>query len=67
MQSFHLNQLKYNSGRSKLADMLYTIEMLKEDFLDLKILECKDVEVNLNEGMNHQGQKDVVNFLRQKI
>ncbi len=66
MQSFYLNQLKYNSGRPKLADILNTIEMLKEDFINLKILECKDVDVNLDEGMNHQGQEDVVYFFRQK-
>lgn len=57
MQSFHLKKLKYNSGRVKSANMLYTFEILEKDFTNLKIFECKDIEVNLNQGINRQGKQ----------
>ncbi len=57
MQSFHLEKLKYNSGKTKSADMLYTFEILKKDFTNLKIFECKDIEVKLDQGINHQGKQ----------
>jgi len=57
---FNKNQINNSSGGPKDLDMLYDINELKNDFSEYTILELYEKEINLNEGLLHQGKADVV-------
>lgn len=71
LEGFNQQQLqyqqKYNSGGPKIPEMLYTAEMLIEDFVDGNILELTETIVELHEGQYHQGQASVIRLVLQKF
>ncbi|WP_316815438.1 class I SAM-dependent methyltransferase [Pedobacter nyackensis] len=64
----HLNYLAKNKDVGGPTDpaMLFSIEEIKDDFADFEILELAEVEVQLNEGLYHNGIGSVVRFLGRK-
>ncbi len=62
LEAFNPLQLNNLSGGPKELSMLYTTEILLEDFknLEIEILENKRVE--LNEGNYHKGWADIIRF-----
>lgn len=67
LEAFNPNQLHNNSGGPKELSMLYTEEMLKDDFADLKIEFIKNITTELNEGAFHKGKADIIQFVGIKI
>lgn len=63
IEAFNPLQLNNKSGGPKDLSMLYTEEILNEDFkkLDIQILETKVIE--LDEGLYHRGKADVIRLL----
>jgi len=57
MEAFHPKQLidNYTSGGPKNKEMLYTLEMLKEDFQNMTSIDGKELEIHLGEGEHHNG------------
>ena len=66
MESFTPDQLKYSSGGPPVLEMLYTVEMMKEDFKILEIQELEECVTELNEGIYHCGEGAVVRLLAKK-
>ena len=66
MQSFHQDQIKQTSGGPKSVEMLYTKDMLAQDFVGLQIIELEETEAELDEGPYHHGTASVINLLAQK-
>ena len=66
LQCFHQEQLKYDSGGPKAAEMLYTLEMLKNDFRGMNFIAAEESETDLQEGIFHAGRAAVVNAVIQK-
>lgn len=68
LEAFNPKQLenKRTSGGPQNMEMLYTKEMLLNDFSELNCLLCEEKEVTLNEGTFHSGLADVVNFIARK-
>jgi 2-polyprenyl-3-methyl-5-hydroxy-6-metoxy-1,4-benzoquinol methylase len=66
MEAFNPRQLANQSGGPHDLDMLYTSEMMAQDFNSLNILENEEVITHLNEGKYHIGKADVLRFLAQK-
>ncbi|NCP84108.1 MAG: SAM-dependent methyltransferase [Flavobacteriaceae bacterium CG18_big_fil_WC_8_21_14_2_50_34_36] len=66
LEAFNPKQLQNNSGGPKELAMLYTEEMLRNDFenLDIELLESKIIE--LNEGEHHKGKADIIQFVGTK-
>jgi hypothetical protein len=64
----HLNYLAKNKDVGGPTDsaMLFSIEEIKNDFADFEILELAEVEVQLNEGLYHNGIGSVVRLLGRK-
>lgn len=63
LEAFNPLQINNTSGGPKESSMLYTEEMLKEDFKFLKTeLLCLQ-KITLNEGKYHQGVADVVRYI----
>lgn len=66
LEAYSPRQLQFESGGPKDINMLYTIEELKNDFTDFKIIQLEEVETMLNEGCLHQGKASVVRFIGRK-
>ncbi len=59
-------QAKFHSGGPSMVDMLYSSELLCEDFFAAKVIELQETEVELNEGSYHSGSASVVRAVFQK-
>ncbi|QNK78461.1 class I SAM-dependent methyltransferase [Winogradskyella undariae] len=62
-EAFSKSQLKNNSGGPKNEAMLFSLEVIRQEFkgLEFKILEEKTIE--LSEGKFHRGKADVIRFV----
>jgi len=67
MEAFNPQQLQYSSGGPKNADMLYTVEMLEEDFREMQIDYVQKNELILNEGNYHQGYAALIQMVATKL
>ncbi len=70
-EAFSKSHIKYNSvneavGGPKEIDMLFSIDEIKSDFKDFEIIELKEMEVELHEGMYHNGLGSVIRFVGKK-
>lgn len=63
LEAFNPKQVDNDSGGPKNIDMLYSEDILKEDFKDLKIEKLKILETNLSEGNFHKGKADVIRLI----
>lgn len=63
VEAFNPLQLVNTSGGPKDTSMLYTKEMLLDDFILLKTKEIKYEEITLNEGTYHLGKADVIRYV----
>ncbi|MDD3638217.1 MAG: class I SAM-dependent methyltransferase [Bacteroidales bacterium] len=66
LEAFHKDQLHYNTGGPKNAEMLYDSALLKSDFGDLQLRQLTETRTMLNEGNWHKGQAAVVRFIGKK-
>ena len=66
LEAFNPEQLKNNSGGPKDISMLYTVEMLQEDFNSMKIELLETHQIYLAEGSLHEGVADVIRFIGEK-
>ncbi|MCX6186772.1 MAG: class I SAM-dependent methyltransferase [Bacteroidetes bacterium] len=63
VEAFNPRQLANTSGGPKDTSMLYTKEILLDDFILLKTKEIKYEEITLNEGAYHIGKADVIRYV----
>lgn len=68
LEGFHVGQLVYreHSGGPPRADMLFTADLLREDFAALEVLELEETETVLREGAYHDGPAHVVHGVFRK-
>lgn len=66
IEAFHPMQLAYASGGPKSEDMLYTAEMLSQDFIGWEFIEKLEGEVLLREGSGHVGPAYVTRIFARK-
>jgi hypothetical protein len=64
---FHKDQLLNRTGGPPSIEMLYTSEMLREDFKALEIDYLADERITLEEGRYHNGPADVVRLVARKL
>jgi 2-polyprenyl-3-methyl-5-hydroxy-6-metoxy-1,4-benzoquinol methylase len=64
----HLEYLKKDEkvGGPKDIKSLFSIDEIKSDFSNYEIAELEEIEVQLNEGLYHNGQGSVIRFVGQK-
>ncbi|MGB2664155.1 MAG: class I SAM-dependent methyltransferase [Candidatus Acidiferrum sp.] len=60
LEAFSPMQLKYSSGGPKRVELLYTAEMLREDFAGAEALVLEEKEAQIREGTMHSGAAAVV-------
>ena len=56
-------QLEYRTGGPPFASHLYTEQLLRESFAELRILELKEFEANLAEGTGHSGRSALIGMV----
>ena len=70
-EAFSKNHLAYNSVNEKIGgpkdiNMLFSKEELKSDFANYEIVELDEKEIELNEGLFHNGRGSVIRFVGRK-
>jgi SAM-dependent methyltransferase len=66
LETFCPEQLKNSSGGPKDIEMLYTKEILSEDFKDFSIDYLEYEHIQLSEGKYHEGPADVIRMIATK-
>ena len=66
-EHIHFNTLNPAVGGPKTLDMLYSVEDIRLDFPDHKVLDLSKEEIMLNEGIYHVGKGAVVRYHGQKM
>lgn len=67
LEAFNPQQLQNNSGGPKELSMLYTEDMMKEDFASLNIELIQNLTTELREGKYHEGKADIIRFVGIKL
>ena len=67
LEAFNPQQLQYNSGGPKDLSMLYTEDMMKEDFTSLNINLIQNLMTELNEGKYHKGKASIIRVVGTKL
>lgn len=64
----HIDYISKNEkvGGPKDIDMLFSVDELKSDFANYEIIELTEKEIELNEGLFHNGHGSVVRFVGRK-
>lgn len=60
LESFNKKQIKLNSGGPKNIDMLYDLNILKEDFEQINIQYIEELKSELKEGAYHSGIAELI-------
>jgi len=66
LDAFTPEQLEYKTGGPPVAEMLYTADMLRNDFKAGEILQLEEVLTDLQEGPGHRGRAAVVRMVLRK-
>lgn len=71
LKGFSKGHLPYRTenpkvGGPKNLEMLFSKESIKEDFPDFEIIRLEEVEIELNEGIYHNGIGKVIQFIGRK-
>ncbi|MDE5421816.1 class I SAM-dependent methyltransferase [Ancylomarina sp. DW003] len=67
LEGFSKKQLGKKSGGPGQEAMLFSKEILLDDFSNLEVLKLEELDVELNEGEFHQGMASVIRFVGRKI
>lgn len=67
LECFDKLQLKNTTGGGpKVEELLYTIDMIKNDFKTLQIIELVQEQIILDEGFLHQGAAEVIRLFAKR-
>lgn len=66
MEAFNKDQLQYKSGGPPVLEMLFSKEIIEEDFSSINIVTVEEKIVQLNEGKYHCGDGAVVRLIARK-
>ena len=65
LQGYTPKQLEFDTGGPGELDNLYTEELLRSEFADLRIVEMNVYESDLNEGSRHRGPSALIGMVAQ--
>ena len=67
LEGFSKKQIEFpKSGGPKKAEMLFSIEEIKQDFSNYEVIELSEKEISLDEGQYHKGKSSVIRFVGKK-
>ena len=56
-----------NAGGPNKEEMLFSEEIIRDDFQGFEMIELEEAQVNLREGVLHNGTASVINFIGRKL
>lgn len=59
-------QLEYGTGGPPCLDQLYTVDVLRDRFGDLDLIELRDYDMDLDEGSRHKGRSALVDLVARR-
>src|SRR5258705_5059791 len=70
-EAFSKRHIDYNSKNEKIGGprdiaMLFSIDELRSDFVNYEIIELEEKEIELSEGLFHNGKGSVIRFVGRK-
>ncbi|MGB7438034.1 MAG: class I SAM-dependent methyltransferase [Candidatus Acidiferrum sp.] len=66
IEAFTTRQLQHSSGGPKQIELLYTEQILRDDFAPAEPLQLAEIEVHIDEGHMHRGTAAVVRAVFRK-
>lgn len=63
MEAYDKNQLQYKTGGPQVAELLYSIEELENDFSDFKTISINSLTKEIEEGKYHKGLSSVIQIV----
>ncbi len=66
-EGFDKDQINYKSGGPKDVELLYSLEEVVNEFIDLEFDKLSKEKIYLNEGKGHIGDASVIRFIGTKI
>jgi cyclopropane fatty-acyl-phospholipid synthase-like methyltransferase len=66
IEAFTPAQRQHSSGGPKQLELLYTADMLRQDFASAEVVELEETEIELDEGHMHRGPAAVVHGVFRK-
>ena len=66
LQGYTPKQLEYGTGGPSQPSHLYTDEMLRKAFAELRILELREYEAELREGTGHLGRSALIGLVAER-
>ena len=67
LEAYRPAQLAFKTGGPPVAELLYTPELLREDFAGLELERLEEVERDVVEGRLHTGRAAVVQLLARRV
>jgi len=66
LQGYTPKQLEYRTGGPPIASHLYTVDLLRAAFADMKIIELRKYEAQLAEGTGHCGRSALIGLIARR-
>lgn len=66
LEAYTENQLMKSTGGPKDSDMLMSVEKLRNELPNLKVVLAQEIDRHVNEGKGHTGTASVVQFIARK-
>ena len=66
LEAFNVLQLNNGSGGPKSKDMLYTPEMIENDFPGLEFIQLEELSIDINQGIMHRGEANIIRVFGMK-
>lgn len=71
LEGFSKGNLELKAKNPKVGgpgkiEMLFSVDSIRKDFPDFEIIQIEEVEIELNEGLYHNGRGKVIRFIGQK-
>ena len=67
LEGYGPKQLEYKTGGPSILENLYTEVMLLDAFKEFEILELKDYDAVIEEGVGHAGPSSLVDLVARRV
>jgi cyclopropane fatty-acyl-phospholipid synthase-like methyltransferase len=66
LEGYTPRQLEYGTGGPPVAENMYTETLLKNEFVDMEIMQLREYDAEINEGAGHHGMSALIDFVARK-
>jgi hypothetical protein len=66
LEAFNKDQVRNSSGGPKSVEMLYSTDILADDFEGIEFNTLQELTVSLDQGVFHQGESSIIRMFGRK-